>query len=79
MFQFSPNGILTLVALAMCWSLAVVLYCVGATGSVARKLSLLLVVEGATLISTGYLDLFLTESARADATALEKDLLVRRA
>ncbi len=49
----------------MCWSLAAVLYRVGATGSVARKLSLLLVVEGATLISTGYLDLFLTESTRA--------------
>lgn len=31
----------------------------------ARKLSLLLVVEGATLISTGFLDLFLTESTRA--------------
>ena len=29
-----------------------------------RKLSLLLVVEGVTLISTGYVDLFLTEEAR---------------
>jgi len=65
MFQFSPNGILALAALIMCWSLAAVLYRVGAPGSVARKLSLLLVVEGATLISTGYLDLFLTESTRA--------------
>jgi hypothetical protein len=65
MFQFSPNGILALVALTMCWSLAAVLYRVGAQGGVARKLSLLLVVEGATLISTGYLDLFLTESTRA--------------
>ena len=41
------------------------LFHVGASGSVARKLSLLLVVEGATLVSTGYIDLFLTESARA--------------
>jgi len=65
MLQFSPNGIFALVALALCWSLAAVLYRVSAAGSVARKLSLLLVVEGATLISTGYLDLFLTESAKA--------------
>jgi len=65
MLQFSPNGIFALVALALCWSLAAVLYRVSATGSVGRKLSLLLVVEGATLISTGYLDLFLTESAKA--------------
>jgi hypothetical protein len=40
----------------MCWSLAVVLYRVGTTGSVARKLSRLLLVEGITLISTGYID-----------------------
>jgi len=65
MLQFSPNGILALFALAMCWSLAAVLFRVGTAGSVARKLSLLLVVEGATLISTGFLDLFLTDSARA--------------
>jgi len=65
MYQFSSQGILALVAVAMCWSLAAVLFRVGATGSVARKLSLLLVVEGVTLISTGYLDLFLTESTRA--------------
>ena len=49
----------------MCWSLAAVLYRVGNTGSVARQLSLLLVVEGATLISTGYIDLLLTDYARA--------------
>ena len=65
MFQFDAFGLFALAALALCWTLAVVLYRVGATGSVARKLSLLLVVEGATLISTGYLDLFLTDSARA--------------
>lgn len=65
MYQFSSHGILALVAVAMCWSLAAVLFRVGSTGSVARKLSLLLIVEGATLISTGYLDLFLTESTRA--------------
>ena len=48
----------------MCWSLAVVVFRVSRKGSVARQLSLLLVVEGVTLISTGYIDLFLTEGAR---------------
>lgn len=49
----------------MCWSLAVVVFRVSQAGSVARQLSLLLFVEGVTLISTGYIDLFLTESARS--------------
>ena len=65
MFQFSGIGFFALVALAMCWTLAAVLFRVGTKGSVARQLSLLLVVEGVTLISTGYVDLFLTEYARA--------------
>jgi len=51
----------------MCWSLAVIVFRVSQPGSVARQLSLLLVVEGATLISTGYIDLFLTEIARSAA------------
>lgn len=63
MLQFNPIGMLAVVALVLCWSLAIVLFRVGEPGSVARKLSLLLVVEGATLVSTGYLDLFLKESA----------------
>lgn len=49
MFQADLWGILTLAAIAMCWSLAVVLYRVGSSGSVARKLALLLFVEGMTL------------------------------
>lgn len=65
MLQFSSIGTLAVIALALCWGLAVVVYRVSAKGSVGRQLSLLLVVEGATLISTGYIDLFLTESARA--------------
>lgn len=65
MFQFSTMGMFALIAVAMCWSLAVVLFRVGTPGSVARKLSLLLLVEGVTLISTGYIDLFLAESVRA--------------
>ncbi|MDH3401958.1 MAG: hypothetical protein OEM03_13460 [Chromatiales bacterium] len=55
-------AVLALVAVAMCWALAVVLYRVGTPGSVARKLSLLLVAEGVALVSTGYIDLLFTES-----------------
>ena len=65
MLQFSAIGTLAFAALAMCWGLAVVVFRVSPPGSVGRQLSLLLVVEGVTLISTGYIDLFLTESARA--------------
>jgi len=56
MIQFNSVAVLALVAVTMCWSLAVVLYRVGTAGSAARKLALLLVVEGVTLISTGYID-----------------------
>lgn len=65
MFQFDPIGILALVSVSACWALALLLYRVSAPASVARKLSVLLVVEGITLISTGYIDLFLTQGARA--------------
>jgi hypothetical protein len=67
MLQFSSLGTLALVAFGMCWGLAVVVFRVSQPRSVGRQLSLLLVVEGATLISTGYLDLFLTEAARSAA------------
>jgi len=65
MFQLDPIGVLALVSVTACWALALLLYRVGAPGSVARKLSLLLVVEGVTLVSTGYIDLFLTTETRA--------------
>lgn len=65
MFQLDSTGFLALIACAMCWSLAVVLYRVGSAGSVARVLALLLFVEGLTMVSTGYLDLFMTETTRA--------------
>ncbi len=65
MFQVNPIGVLALVAVTMCWSLALVLYRVGTTGGTARKLAVLLFVEGVTLISTGYIDLFLTATVRA--------------
>jgi hypothetical protein len=58
--QFHPYGVVALVATAMCWALAVVLYRVGAPGSVARRLAVLLGIEGMTLISAGYIDLMLT-------------------
>lgn len=60
MFQFNGIGFLALIATAMCWSLAVVLFRVGAPASVARKLSLLLLVEGGTLVTSGYIDLMMT-------------------
>ncbi|MDX1487680.1 MAG: hypothetical protein R3268_05720, partial [Acidiferrobacterales bacterium] len=47
-------GILGLIAIAACWGLAVVLYRVGTSGSVARKLALLLLVEGVTLATAGF-------------------------
>ena len=49
-------GVLGLVAVAMCWTFAVMLYRVGTTGNVARKLALLLFVEGVTLLSADYID-----------------------
>jgi hypothetical protein len=47
-------GILGLVAVAACWALAVVLYRVSTADSVARKLAVLLVVEGFVLVTAGY-------------------------
>lgn len=47
-------GILGLVSVAACWSLAVVLFRVSTAGSVARKLSVLLVIEGMTLATAGF-------------------------
>ena len=49
-------GILGLVAIAACWLLAVVLYRVSTTGSIARKLAVLLVVEGMVLVTAGFPD-----------------------
>ena len=49
MVQANAMGIFGLFSVAMCWGFAVVLYRVGATGSVARKLALLMVAEGELL------------------------------
>jgi len=47
-------GLLGLAAVALCWSLAVVLFRVGPAGGVARKLAVLLVVEGVALVTAGF-------------------------
>jgi len=49
MFVFEIRGVITLSAVLLCWSLAVVLFRVSVSGSVARKLSVLLFFEGLTL------------------------------
>jgi hypothetical protein len=67
MFQANAMGIFGLVSVAMCWALAVVLYRVGPAGSVARKLSLLLLVEGVILATAGYIDLLMTPAATASS------------
>lgn len=67
MLQFDALGFLGLVAVLMCWSLAAVLFRVQSPGGVARRIATLLVVEGVTLVSTGYVDMFLTESIRAQS------------
>ncbi|HEY2396839.1 MAG TPA: hypothetical protein VGH81_12815 [Rudaea sp.] len=45
MLLADPQAILALIAVAMCWSLSVVLLRTGVRGSVARKLALVLFVE----------------------------------
>jgi len=65
MLQFNPIGLLALIAFVMCLGLALVIYRTGMRGSTARRLSLLLVVEGVTLVSTGYIDLFLGPEIRS--------------
>jgi len=47
-------GILGLVAIAACWTLAVVIFRVSTTGSTARKLAWLLVIEGFVLVTAGF-------------------------
>jgi len=65
MSQVHVVAILGLIASAMCCALAMVLYRVGTAGSVARMLALLLVVEGVTLVSTGFIDTLLSPAVLA--------------
>lgn len=67
MFQFTSVGLLALTAFVMCLGLAAVIFRVGIPGSMARRLSILLLIEGVTLFSTGYIDLFLGPELRAHA------------
>jgi len=67
MFQANAMGFFGLFSVAMCWALAVVLYRVGATGSVARKLALLLLVEGVILVTGGSIELFMTPTGLASS------------
>ena len=60
MLHADPLGMLALAAVAMCWSLSVVLFRVGARGSVARKLAWVLVVEGVALVSCGLIEYLFT-------------------
>jgi len=54
MLQMQFIGILGLIAIVACWVLAVVFYRVSTTGSVARKLAVLLVIEGLVLATAGF-------------------------
>ncbi len=67
MFQVNLYGIMGLATIAMCWAFAVVLYRVGAPGSVARKLAVLLVVEGFILVTAGYVTVLFTPATLASS------------
>lgn len=56
-------GILGLVAIAMCWGLAVVLFRIGPAGSTSRKLSAVLVIEGLALFTAGFPEFAIGASA----------------
>jgi hypothetical protein len=51
MHLYDISSILGLIAVAMCWALAVVLFRAGTPGSVGRKLAVLLVFEGIALVT----------------------------
>lgn len=53
MIQITPGVVLALAAVLVCWALAFTLLRVSVTGSVARKLALVLTVEGFALLTTG--------------------------
>jgi hypothetical protein len=65
MLQFSALGILGLVAVLLCWTLAAVLYRVETVGGVARQFAFLLLVEGFALVSTGYVDMLLAPAVHS--------------
>ncbi len=56
MIHADPLGILTLITVGMCWSFSVVLFRAGTRGSVARRLAVLLIVEGVALATSGSIE-----------------------
>lgn len=62
MAPLDPWALLMVAAVALCWGLAVVLLRVGATGSAARRLALLLAVEGLALGTSGPIGRFFAHS-----------------
>lgn len=67
MLQLDAVAVFGLVAVVLCWFLALVLFRTGPAGSVARRLSLLLTVEGVTLATSGALDFFLAPEVRTSS------------
>ncbi len=55
MLRVTALDLVTFISLAMCWSLAVVLWRASIRGSVGRRLAVLLVVEGMALATSGWI------------------------
>jgi hypothetical protein len=53
------TGAIGIFAVVLCCLLAIALWRLSAGGSVARKLSILLLIEGVTLVTSGYIDLLI--------------------
>lgn len=64
MLQFNALGLLGVLAASTCWTLAIVLFRAASASRVARMLAYLLVIEGATLVSNGYVDMLLAAPVR---------------
>jgi hypothetical protein len=67
MLRFDALGLLGVLAVFTCWSLAVVLFRLASTSAVPRMLAYLLLVEGMTLVSNGYVDMLLASPVRAQS------------
>jgi len=81
MFQANAMGFFGLVSVLMCWIFAGLLCRVSVSGSVARKLAMLLVFEGLTLLTSGYIGLlFSPEAISSDwfSTYYESESIVHR-
>ena len=64
MLDISLLEVLGAAAITLCWVLAVVLFRVGSAGSVARKLAMLLAVEGLALVTSGIVFDFLSPAVQ---------------